>query len=69
MFRFLPTILLVFITLTICNCGGKDFHYSDSKDTKPGPGLFSGADGVFTVIGADKKNIKKEQKPDKDKKE
>lgn len=38
----------------LCSCGGKDFQYSDTNDQKPGPGLFSGEDGVFTVTKKEK---------------
>ncbi len=41
---------MFFLLLMLFGCGGKNFDYTDSNDTKPGPGLFSGEDGVFTVI-------------------
>ncbi len=41
-------------------CGGKDYEYVNSNDTKPGPGLFSGEDGVFTVFESKKKIVTEE---------
>ena len=33
-------------------CGGKDFNYvPEPGEVKPGPGLISGKDGVFTLYG------------------
>lgn len=33
-------------------CGGEPFAYQPGNELKPGPGLFSGEDGEFTLIGA-----------------
>ncbi len=40
--------------LVINGCGGTDYQYESATEKKPGPGLFSGEDGVFTVIKKDK---------------
>ncbi len=37
------------ITFFLPGCGGKDYTYVEDHELKPGPGLFSGKDGVFTV--------------------
>lgn len=34
-------------------CTGKDYAYEPASETPPGPGLFSGKDGVFTIYGDD----------------
>jgi hypothetical protein len=41
---------MFFLSLMLFGCGGKNFDYTDSNEIKPGPGLFSGEDGVFTII-------------------
>jgi hypothetical protein len=46
-------VLLVAALLAVSACGGKPLHTSKWQDTadeiNPGPGLFSGADGEFTI--------------------
>ncbi len=46
-------ILLVAATLALSACGGKPLHTSKWQDPAdeipPGSGLFSGADGEFTI--------------------
>ena len=46
-------ILLVAATLAVSACGGKPLHtskwQSSGDELAPGPGLFSGADGEFTL--------------------
>ena len=42
---------LLWACLLLFSCGGEPFTYSPSNEVKPGPGLFSGPDGEFTVIG------------------
>jgi len=54
-------IAILALIFVVCGCGGKDFHYTDSNETKPGPGLLSGEDGVFTLIKRDEENTKKQQ--------
>ncbi|WP_373501777.1 hypothetical protein [Desulfococcus sp.] len=35
-----------------CTHAPKPFAYETNRELKPGPGLFSGEDGVFTIYGA-----------------
>jgi|GEM_PF-3339979 len=42
-------LVALFCLAVLAACGGQDFAYQDSKEMKPGSGLFSGRDGVFTV--------------------
>lgn len=52
--RLRLVIAVLFLAVIVCGCGGKPLQYTDSKEQKPGPGLFSGEDGVFTLIKIDK---------------
>ena len=47
------TGLLAFC-LVLHGCGGSPYTYGPENELKPGPGLFSGKDGEFTVIGGSK---------------
>lgn len=49
----LRIVIAAGIFCCLAGCGGSDFEYSDNRDLKPGPGLFSGDDGVFTLIKKD----------------
>jgi hypothetical protein len=42
---------LVVTLLVLAGCGGgsQSFEYHAADDPPPGPGLFSGPDGVFTI--------------------
>ena len=42
-------LALLILTLTACASGSESFVYIPADDPRPGPGLFSGPDGVFTV--------------------
>jgi hypothetical protein len=54
--------LIVFLfSFLLCNCGGTDYSYVDTRDQKAGPGLFSGEDGAFTVVKKDADTDKKEE--------
>lgn len=53
--RWYALITLLCVCSFLAGCGGKDFDYVDARDTKPGPGLMSGDDGVFTIYGSKKK--------------
>jgi hypothetical protein len=44
-------------------CGGTDYNYVDTNEEKPGPGLFSGEDGVFTVVKMGTKTEEEENEP------
>jgi hypothetical protein len=46
----LGTCLLFF------GCGGEPYNYEPPNEVTPGPGLFSGEDGEFTIIGEPKEN-------------
>ncbi len=41
----------VLLCLFTWGCAGEEYNYVDDGDLKPGPGLFSGEDGVFTLYG------------------
>lgn len=58
------TVVRIIAVVLVCmlgSCGGKDFQYSDSNEEKPGPGLFSGEDGVFTLIKKEKEEAASEK--------
>jgi hypothetical protein len=42
--------ILLLLSMLLCSCGGTEYSYIDTNEEKPGPGLFSGDDGVFTVV-------------------
>lgn len=51
--RFLNRILLaggLMAALLAFGCGGKEFVYESDRELKPGPGIFSGPDGEFTIF-------------------
>ena len=52
---FAATAVLL-LSCFLTGCVGNEYHYVDAADVKPGPGLFSGEDGVFTVYGRDSTN-------------
>lgn len=37
------------VACLLYGCGGEEFHYVDDAEMKPGPGVFSGKDGSFTI--------------------
>ncbi|WP_136798645.1 MULTISPECIES: hypothetical protein [Desulfosediminicola] len=46
----IASLFTLFVCLAfISSCGGNEFVYQDSNEMKPGSGLISGEDGVFTV--------------------
>lgn len=47
------------ICLLLSGCGGEPFAYQPDHELKPGPGLFSGKDGEFTLLGSPKTQEKK----------
>lgn len=62
--RYLANILgAVFLLacLTLNGCGGEPYAYETDRELKPGPGLFSGEDGVFKVISTGKEESQEEQ--------
>ncbi len=46
--------------LFLYGCGGEPYHYEADHELKPGPGLFSGEDGEFTLIESANKSNEKE---------
>lgn len=57
----LRIVIAASIFFCLSGCGGSDFEYPDNRDLKPGPGLFSGDDGVFTLIKKDAADAKSEE--------
>ena len=56
--------------LLLSGCGGESYTFEPDHELKPGPGIFSGEDGEFTLIGSPKnKEGKEEQKPKEQEKE
>lgn len=53
---YLQTGLILACLLLVVNCGGQSFVYQPASETPPGPGLFSGEGGEFTLISIDKKS-------------
>jgi hypothetical protein len=49
-------IMYVFFAASITGCGGESYTYRSETEEKPGPGLFSGEDGVFTLIDKGEKD-------------
>jgi hypothetical protein len=48
--RYLQTGLIMTCLLLVVSCGGQSFVYQPASESPPGPGLFSGEDGEFTLI-------------------
>ena len=57
-------LCLVVTALILASCGGgsQSFEYHAADDPPPGPGLFSGPDGTFTIYQSmeEKKAVDKE---------
>ncbi len=55
--------------LAVCflfyGCGGEPFQYDPPNELKPGPGLFSGEDGEFNLIGGDREETEQEDEPER----
>lgn len=43
-------LLLMVLTFTGCSVGSESFVYTPADEPPPGPGLFSGPDGAFTLF-------------------
>ena len=58
-------IYLQAVIMTACfalsGCGGEDWTYQSDRELQPGPGLFSGEDGEFNLIGPPEKIEKNEE--------
>lgn len=53
-------LIVCLLSFLLSNCGGADYTYVDTNEQKKGSGLFSGEDGVFTVVKKDSEPIKNE---------
>ncbi len=52
--RLLTIVIAASIPVLMSGCGvHQDFDYSAADEIPPGPGLFSGEDGVFTILRED----------------
>ncbi len=49
-------------TLLLCGCGGEPYSYTPENELKPGPGLLSGEDGEFNLVGSPNKENEQEKK-------
>ena len=58
----LPAVVLTAVLLQ--GCGGSDYTYVEDQELKPGPGLFSGKDGEFTLYEG---SLPRQEKPDLEK--
>ena len=59
-------LCLVVATLLLFGCGGgsQSFEYHAADDPPPGPGLFSGPDGTFTIYRSKgEEEMEKEEPP------
>jgi len=54
LFRFIQAGALL-ACLAVSGCGGEPFTYAPDHELKPGPGLLSGEDGEFNLIGTPEK--------------
>ena len=62
-------IAACFIVLLLAGCGGKSFDYVDQKEIPPGPGVFTGEKGEWTVYDSDAKQDKAAAEPVSDNKQ
>ncbi len=42
---------IVILCLILSGCGGESYTYVPDHELKPGPGVFSGKDGEFNIVG------------------
>ena len=42
-------VVIMMVALSACATPPKPYEYRSDRQLKPGPGLFSGEDGVFTI--------------------
>jgi hypothetical protein len=52
------------VCLLLAGCGGEPYAYQPDNELKPGPGLFSGDDGEFTLIGSPRNQEESESEED-----
>lgn len=53
MAKLCSLLLAAGLSLCMAGCGGTPYDYTSANDTKPGPGLLSGEDGVFNIMRAE----------------
>lgn len=53
-FIYLQAVIMA-ACLALNGCGGEDWTYQSDRELKPGPGIFSGEDGEFNIIGQPEK--------------
>jgi len=53
--------ILVIACLFLSGCGGEPYTYESDRELKPGPGLFSGKDGEFTIVGSPQKKEEEQE--------
>lgn len=53
-FIYLQAVMMT-ACIVLAGCGGEEWTYHTDRELKPGPGVFSGEDGEFNIIGTPKK--------------
>ena len=56
--------IITIACLALNGCGGESWTYQTDRELKPGPGVFSGEDGEFSLIKSAEK--KEEEGQDKE---
>ena len=54
------------LLLLLAGCGGRPYHYTDERQTAPGPGLITGKSGGFNLLGGPEKTTEKTIAKEKD---
>jgi len=67
-FTYLQAVVMA-ACITLAGCGGEEWTYQTDRELKPGPGLFSGEDGEFNIIGKPKKHEEDQEKEPEQEKE
>ena len=65
----LAVTLCLLVIVLFLGCGGKEYTYVEDHELKPGPGLFSGEDGSFTIYEGTTPGTKKEEEQKKNREE
>ena len=55
------SIIISMVMIIAVGCGGKSFEYTPPDEMKPGPGVFSGEEGEFTVYDSKTASKQKEE--------
>lgn len=50
-FIYLQAVFFAACLIMLSGCGGEQWTYQTDRELKPGPGLFSGKDGEFNLLG------------------